>query len=244
MQSYGIYLAYYLRQNPYPYAGLVDYAFVGGFNFSLATLVAPFVIISARNLGTQFCMAVGAILLATGFISASFAKEVWQLYLSQGLLVGFGVGFTHVPSIAVLPQWLDKKRSLFNGISAAGSGIGGLVFCFASEAMISNISLAWSLRITGIICGFMNIAAAIFIRNRNETVKPPQRGFDIKLLCRYDVSLLLVLSVTIMDEWRQQVFLHLGVALLVLLFGFLQLLTGLPYFLPSSTAPFLVFFGS
>ena len=31
----------------------------------------------------------------------------------------------------------------------------------------------------------------MFIRSRNETIKPPQRGFDIKLLCRYDVSLLL-----------------------------------------------------
>lgn len=142
----------------------------------MAMLVASFVTISARKFGTQLCITVGAILLATGFISASFPKEVWQLYLSQGILVGFGVDFTYFPSIAILPQWFDKKRSLSNGISAAGSGIGGLIFCFAGEAMVSNISQAWSLRVTGIICGFMDITAAILIGDRNEPSNPHSVG--------------------------------------------------------------------
>ena len=73
-----------------------------GFNFLMVMLIALFVTISARKLGTQLCMAVGAIVVATCFISAFFVKEVWQIYLSQGLLVGFGVGFTYVPSAAIL----------------------------------------------------------------------------------------------------------------------------------------------
>ena len=158
-------------------------------------LVAPFATIFARRLGTQLCIAFGAAVLAAGFISASFTSRVWQLYLSQGVLVGFGVGFTYIPSIAVLSQWFHKNRSLANGISAAGSGVGGLIFSFATEAMINDISLAWSLRITGIVCGIMNLAAAVLIHNRNEAVKPPQRAFDTKLLFRYDVALLLAWAV-------------------------------------------------
>ena len=46
---------------------------------------------------------------------------------------------------------------------AAGSDIGGLIFFFAIEAMISKISPTWSLLIPGIICGFMNITAHIYI---------------------------------------------------------------------------------
>ena len=130
-------------------------------------------------------------MLAAGFISASFARRIWQLFLSQGILVGFGVGFVWIPSIAVLSQWFEKKRSLASGISSAGSGIAGLVFSFATQAMISNISLGWSLRITGMICGVMNLIATLLIQNRNEAIKPLQRGFDTKLLKRYDVLLLL-----------------------------------------------------
>ena len=193
--SYGVYLNNYLSKDLYPNTTAIDFAFIGGFNFSMAMLVAPFATIFARKLGTQLCIAFGAVLLAAGFVSASFTSRVWQLFLSQGVLVGFGIGFTYIPSIAILSQWFHTKRSLANGISAAGSGIGGLIFSFATEAMINNISLAWSLRITGIVCGIMNLTAAVIIRNRNEIVNPPQRAFDTKLLFRYDVALLLAWAV-------------------------------------------------
>ena len=155
-------------------------------------LVAPAVTVTARRYGTQAPMLLGVLFQTTGFISASFAREIWQLYLSQGLLVGLGQGFVYIPSIAILSQWFTKKRSLANGISAAGSGIGGLIFSFAASALISSISLAWSLRITAVITASMNVAATLLIRNRNKVICPPQRGFDMLLLRRYDVLLLLM----------------------------------------------------
>ena len=139
-------------------------------------------------------MLLGVLFLITGFIGASFAQHIWHLYLTQGILIGLAVGFTYIPSIAILSQWFQRKRSLANGISAAGSGIGGLIFSFGTAAMIEHISLAWSYRISAIVCGSMNFAAALLIRNRNTSVKPPQRGFDTKLLVRYDVFLLLAWS--------------------------------------------------
>ena len=136
-------------------------------------------------------MIFGASLMSAGFIAASFASEVWQLYLSQGALVGLGIGFIWIPSMAILPQWFDKKRSLASAIGSAGSGIGGLIFSFGTQAMIDSISLAWSLRIIGIVCGVTNTASALLFRNRNKSIRPPQRGFDTKLLRRYDVLLLI-----------------------------------------------------
>lgn len=58
--------------------------------------------------------------------------------------------------------------------------------------MIDNISVAWSFRIIAVMCGSMNLLAVAFIRNRNEKIRPPQLGFDTKLLVRYDVLLLLM----------------------------------------------------
>jgi len=175
----------------FPEAGSLDYAFIGGFNFAMAMLVAPLVTVVARKLGTRTPMAIGVLIQTAGFISASFASRIWHLYLSQGLLIGVGLGFIYVPSIAILSQWFSKKRSLVNGISSAGSGIGGLIFSFAIEAMTRNLSLAWSLRITAVITAFMNLTATMLIRNRNSIIRPPQLGFDTKLLRRPDVLLLL-----------------------------------------------------
>jgi len=186
-----VYLTHNLSTNLYPGATSLDFAFVGGFNFSMAMLLAPFITMFARRYNTRTTMIVGAALIAVGFITASFTRKVWELYLSQGMLVGFGVAFLWIPSMAILPQWFDKRGSLANGIGAAGSGIGGLIFSFGTQSMIDRTSLAWSLRVTGIVCGVINMVAALLIRNRNDAIKPPQRGFDTKLLCRYEVVLLL-----------------------------------------------------
>jgi nitrate/nitrite transporter NarK len=174
----------------------MDFAFIGGLNFSVAMLASPAVTVLVRRnpYVIQLPMLIGVCLQTTRFITASFATRIWHLYLTQGVLVGLGVGFTYIPSIAVLSQWFRRRRSLSNGISAAGSGIGGLLFSFMVRSAISNTSLAWSLRITGLISGFMNILATVAIRSRNHTIQPKQHPFDMDLLCRYDVLLVLIWS--------------------------------------------------
>ena len=137
-------------------------------------------------------MFTGVALLGGGFVAASFATRIWHLYLCQGCLVGLGVGFLYIPCIAILSQWFSRRRSLANGISAAGSGIGGLMFSLSTGAMIRTISLAWSLRIIGILTIATNFTATALIRDRNHIINPVQASFDTKLLRRYDVLLLLL----------------------------------------------------
>ncbi|KAI4226650.1 MAG: hypothetical protein L6R36_003016 [Xanthoria steineri] len=191
VSSYGVYLAYYLRYNSFSGASPLDFAFVGGSTFGAAMLVAPVVTFLARRYGTRFPMFAGVVALAGGFIAASFASEAWHLYLTQGVLVGIGVGFIYIPSIAILSQWFSKKRSLANGITSAGSGIGGVIFSLATGSMIENISLAWSLRITGIIAFVMTFTAVVLTRDRNKVIQPAQHPFDTKLLSQTRVWLLL-----------------------------------------------------
>ncbi|KAG4436787.1 hypothetical protein IFR05_007721 [Cadophora sp. M221] len=193
VSSYGVFLGYYLKNNIYPDATPIDFAFIGGLNFSTAMIASPLVtvLVPSTPFGIHLPMLIGICFQTAGFVTASFANQIWHLYLTQGILVGLGVGFTYIPSIAILSQWFHKKRSLANGISAAGSGIGGLIFSFMVRPAIANISLAWSLRITGIVSGFMNLLATMVIRSRNHIVQPKQHPFDRKLLRRYDVLLVL-----------------------------------------------------
>jgi predicted MFS family arabinose efflux permease len=67
----------------------------------------------------------------------------------------------------------------------------GSCFSFIMRAAISNISLAWSLRITGPVSGFMNILATIAIRSRNHIIQPKQHPFDRALLRKYEVVLVI-----------------------------------------------------
>ncbi|KAL8849413.1 MAG: hypothetical protein Q9221_005585 [Calogaya cf. arnoldii] len=192
VSAYGVYLSYYLRYNSFPGATSLDFAIVGGSTFGAAMLVAPLVTFLARKFGTRAPMLVGVIALAGGFIAASFASEAWHLYLCQGALVGIAVGFIYVPSIAILSQWFSKKRSLANGITSAGSGNGGVIFSLITGTRIEKLSLAWSLRISGIIAFVMAFIAVVLTRDRNKVIQPAQHPFDTKLLSQTNVWLLLI----------------------------------------------------
>ncbi|KAK5020906.1 hypothetical protein LTS07_011371 [Exophiala sideris] len=170
----------------------LDYAFIGSLNFGIAMLSAPLITRLTRTVGIRPLILLGAFIFGGGFMAASFASRIWHLYLSQGVLVGLGVGFAYVPSIAVLSQWFGKRRSLANGISAAGSGIGGLVFSFATGSAIDHLGTGWTLRITGISGTVAIFLAAVFIRDRNGIVMPKQHPFDRKLIRRLDVLFLLL----------------------------------------------------
>jgi MFS family permease len=190
-QSYGVYLSYYLSNQTYPEARSINFAFIGGLNLAVAMLVAPVVTALVRQYEIHLPMSLGILMFGIAYITASFSNRIWQLYISQGALVGLGVGFIYIPSIAILSQWFSSKRSLANGISAVGSGIGGIIFSLSTGAMIKNVGLAWSLRLIGILAVTANTLATIFIRGRNRIIQPASIPFDLGLLRRYDVFLLL-----------------------------------------------------
>ncbi|KAI1418312.1 MFS transporter, MCP family, solute carrier family 16, member 6 [Hypoxylon sp. FL1857] len=196
--SYSVYLAHYLSHNLFPDAGPVDFALIGGFNFAFALLVAPLATLMSRLYGERASMALGVILFPVGFIGASFATKVWHLYLSQGICVGVAIGLIYIPATAIIPQWFFKRRSLANGICAAGSGIGGLVLSFATQAMLRRLGLPWSLRITAIVVFFVCLVATLLIRSRNDEVKPDQRIFNFRLLRSYHTFFILAWSFVMM----------------------------------------------
>lgn len=157
----------------------------------MALLVSPIATMCTRKYGTQASFGVGILLETAGLLGASFANEIWQLFLSQGLAFGFGMGFLFVASVGVVPQWFSKKRSFANSIATAGSGIGGLIYSLGTNAMIQSIGLGWAFRVLAILAFAVNTICTILIRDRNKAVGAVHGAFDVKLLKRVEFLLLL-----------------------------------------------------
>jgi len=153
---------------------------------SQGLLIAPGATIFNRIYGTRITLLVGIVLQTLSLIGASFAKDIWQLFLSQGVCFGWGIGFLFVGSVGVIPQWFTTRRSLANGTSAAGSGFGGLVYSLATNAMIKNIGLGWALRILGIVTCAVNLVCALLVRDRSKAIGSAQLAFDYKLFLRLE----------------------------------------------------------
>lgn len=189
--SYGVFLAHYLANDTFHGATSLEYAFVGSLSISCALLISPLATICVRELGTKPTMFLGCVLEAASLICASFAWKIWHLFLTQGILFGFGMGFLFVASVPIVPQWFTTRRSLANGFSTCGSGLGGLCYSFATGAMIQNLGLAWAFRILGIIAFVVNCICTILIRDRNKIIGASQLAFDLSLFRRPEYLLLL-----------------------------------------------------
>lgn len=174
-----------------------EYAFVGGLSISCALLVAPIATRMLATNGLRTVLHAGVFFETISLIGASFAKKPWHLFLSQGVCFGWGMGFLFVGSVGIVPQWFLKRRSLANGIAAGGSGLGGLIWSLAVQAMIANpsLGLAWCFRITGIVTCAVNLVAVNLIRDRNRAVGSRTSAFHMPLFRRPEFSLLLAFGI-------------------------------------------------
>ena len=190
-QSYAVFLAHYLAENTYPGATYIDFAFVGGLSISQTLLVSPIATYTTRKYGTRTTMLIGVFFETLSLIGASFTKRTWQLFLSQGVCFGWGIGFLFVGTVGVIPQWFDRRRSLANGIGAGGSGIFGMTYSLAANAMIQSIGLSWTFRILGILSFIVNFICAQLVKDRNKALGATQLAFDYRLFKRVEFLLLL-----------------------------------------------------
>lgn len=94
-------------------------------------------------------MAIGTILAPLGLILASFATQLWHVYLSQGILFGLGSACVFSPSITLPSQWFVKNRALATGLAVSGSGIGGVCISIMTQSLITSIGYRNALRVNG-----------------------------------------------------------------------------------------------
>lgn len=96
------------------------------------------------------------------------------------------MGFLFVGSVGVVPQWFTKRRSVANGIATGGSGLGGMMYSLAANAMIQRLGVGWTFRILGIISFTVNFVCAMLIKDRNKAVGATQLAFDYRLFKRVE----------------------------------------------------------
>ncbi len=171
------------------------YAFTGGLSISCALLVAPLATYLIHLLGTRVVLNMGVFFETLSLIGSSFVTQRWQIFLSQGVCFGLGMGFLFVGSVGITPQWFHRRRGLAMGINAAGSGLGGLIYSLAVGAIIPRLGLSWAFRILGIVACVVNLVCANLLRDRNKAVGSRFRAFHLPLLKRPQFLLFLAWGV-------------------------------------------------
>ena len=94
----------------------------------------------ALKYSTRVSVFIGGLIMALGFFLASFvtADFAWALWLTYGVMGGFGMGFCYSTTISCAQRWYPHKKGMVTGVIVGGLGFGGVVFTPIVERVISN----------------------------------------------------------------------------------------------------------
>ncbi|CAG5121267.1 unnamed protein product, partial [Candidula unifasciata] len=70
---------------------------------------------------------IGGVLSGLGFILSTFVEHFDLLYLTFAVITGLGYALSYSPCVVMVGLHFKKRRSLANGISVSGSGVGSFV---------------------------------------------------------------------------------------------------------------------
>ena len=142
--------------------------------FTLSLSLVPIAMIFAGRIqdrqGPQKVTFVGGLIFGAGIILAGFTSSLTILYLTYGVLGGVGIGTIYACTVANTVKWFPDKRGLAGGLTAAGFGIGAVVFAPLAVLLIGKYGVLSTFKIFGVI--YMIVVAICSLK-----LKAPQAGW-------------------------------------------------------------------
>jgi OFA family oxalate/formate antiporter-like MFS transporter len=138
----------------------------------LQTWFSPFQAYLVDRFGPRLLISIGALLSGGSWVLASFVDNIWALYLTYGVIGGFGTGIIYVGIIGLMVRWFPDRRGLAAGLAAAGYGFGAFFTSFPIDSMIKSSGYAHTLLVWGVIQGVIGVLAAQGLRLPPENFQP------------------------------------------------------------------------
>ncbi len=128
------------------------------------------------RLGAAVPVAIGACMLALGFIIGSFAAAYWQFVALQGLLIGIGSAVSFGPMLADISHWFQKRRGIAVTAVACGNYIAGVLWPLVMQPMLNAGGWRFAYLLMGLICLAVSLPLAAMLRRRSPHLAAAANG--------------------------------------------------------------------
>ncbi|ORX53124.1 MFS general substrate transporter [Hesseltinella vesiculosa] len=143
----------------------VQLSLVGSLGLAFLRLMGPVAQWLAPKISQQGVLVLGCAMKALGMICAGFSREIYQLYICQGIIFGSGASFMYYTSQQIVVSgWFDGRKGIALGLIASGSGLGGLIIPFIMSPINNRLGPDWTFRILGFVCLAMDGMACLMIK--------------------------------------------------------------------------------
>jgi MFS transporter, OFA family, oxalate/formate antiporter len=123
-----------------------------------------------NRFGARLIIAVGGLIMATGYILSSFASNINMLAFTYGIIAGIGVGMAYGMPLAIVARWFPDKKGIAVGLTVVGFGLSPLITAPLAKSLIDT----YQVRQTFIIFG---VAFALIILVASLAFTPPPTGW-------------------------------------------------------------------
>lgn len=120
----------------------------------------------SKKLGARIALILAAVLSCLSFFLTSRldGSSVAMLYISYGLLAGFGIGIAYNVIISVVSAWFPDKKGLCSGALMMGFGASALVVGNAISALMGSIGWRPAFTGLGVVLGVILLVTGFIIQ--------------------------------------------------------------------------------
>ncbi|XP_060067081.1 monocarboxylate transporter 12-like [Ylistrum balloti] len=112
----------------------------------------------------------GGLLIFVGYLASVFVTQMELMYLTIGVMAGFGCGFVFAPCTTIVSFYFKKRQALANGIVISGSGLGSFIFPYFYRFIIDQFGLQGALLIISGVSLNVCVGGA-FLRQPHQLIK-------------------------------------------------------------------------
>lgn len=123
------------------------------FTLNLALAPIPMIIsgkIVDKNHAKE-CVLIGGVLYGIGYCLMGFATNIPMLYLSYGIICGFGEAFAYSGCLGNITRLFPDKRGLAIGLVTAGNGGSAIIFAPLLSILVQQFNVLFAIRLVGVI---------------------------------------------------------------------------------------------
>ena len=137
--------------------------------FTIAVGISPIPIIIGGRISdkgkSRELILFSSLLLAASFALAGLSTQLWQLYLTYGLLGGFGLNLGYIACVNNSQRFFPDKRGLCSGIVITGIGAGTMIFAPLGSWLIEHFGVRTTFIQLGVIFLVISLICSALIRN-------------------------------------------------------------------------------
>ncbi|XP_059619739.1 monocarboxylate transporter 10 isoform X2 [Phlebotomus argentipes] len=189
-------------------------ALVGSLTIGATFLLSPVAGILTDKIGLRQTAILGGILTSSGLLFSSFVTHnINALYLTYGIMYGFGAALTYTPSLSILGHYFRRYLGKVNGFVTAGSSVFTAIMPFLINWLITSYGLSTALRVEAGISSLIIICALLYAPLVSK--QPQQQMRTDQSPTRKTIQTLVNV-----DNWKKKRYVIWALSIPVALFGY------------------------